>query len=127
MATQADVLQSKAEAVNKDRIQRKAEIDPEDLSPDEVEILKTIRARQMLRTEDTMNIDNFATDAIEGYAPKIKKGGLTLVEIGQRAAPKLRSEMDISPGVDRSKGKLNLCRDESEAYVGNLAMPIKAH
>ena len=81
------------------RIEKKADVDPEGLSPDELSILKTIRARQMLRSEDAMNIDNFAADAIDGYAPLLKQGALTLVKVGARAAPKLRHEMDIDKTV----------------------------
>jgi hypothetical protein len=52
----------------------------EQLSEDELKVLKSIRARQMLRTEDTINIDNFSADAIDGMVPVLKRGELGLVK-----------------------------------------------
>lgn len=49
------------------------------LTPDELRILNAIRARQMVRSEDTMNIDNFSFDTIDGLAPNMKRGSLGLV------------------------------------------------
>jgi hypothetical protein len=66
------------------------------LTPDELSILNAIRARQMIRSEDTMNIDNFSFDTIDGLAPNMKRGSLGLVPAA--AAPvKLpdRSEEDV--------------------------------
>ena len=40
------------------------------MSPDELRILNTVRARQLIRSEDTLNIENFGTDTINGMAPK---------------------------------------------------------
>lgn len=60
----------------------KSQINPEGLSPQETQILKSIRARQMLRTEDVINIDSFGTDAIDGFAPRIVKGDLGLLKAG---------------------------------------------
>lgn len=64
------------------RIQDKAIVDPEGLSEEELKILKTIRARQMLRWEDTISIDNFSSDNINGYTPFLKTGKLTLLNTG---------------------------------------------
>ncbi|PON24531.1 hypothetical protein TGAM01_v206461 [Trichoderma gamsii] len=50
-----------------------------DLSPQQRTVVDHIRARQMMRTEDTMNINSFGTDAINGFIPNLKKGGLGLV------------------------------------------------
>ena len=65
---------------NEKRIQQKSMVDPEGLSEDEMRILKTIRARQMMRTEDTMSIDNFSSDNINGFKPFLKTGYLALVK-----------------------------------------------
>lgn len=53
------------------------------LSGDELRILHSIRARQMLRTEDTLNLDNFGKDAIDGMVPRLKQGSLTLVKVDE--------------------------------------------
>ena len=73
-------IASHDDKANEKRIQEKERVDPEGLSEDELRILKTIRARQMLRSEDTMSIDNFSQDNINGWAPLLKRGSLTLVK-----------------------------------------------
>ena len=74
----ATLAGSKTEA----EIEKKAMEDPEGLSPDELRILNTIRASQILRREDTMNMDNFKADAINGWSPVVKRGGLGLRKAG---------------------------------------------
>ena len=104
-------------------IQEKTDVEPEGLSPDELSILKTIRARQMLRTEDVMHIDNFATDSIDGYAPVVKRGALTLAYVGARAAPKYRSEMEILHGNAQDAKHM----DGSEMLDSDHSVPITAY
>ena len=67
------------------KVEEKAVVNPEGLSPDELRILKTIRARQMLRREDTLSIDSFRNDAIHGWLPIIKSGSLGLRKAGEAA------------------------------------------
>ena len=67
-----------SEAKKESDLEAKAQVDPDGLSPQEMKVLKTIRARQMLRTEDVINIDSFGTDTIDGFAPRIKRGELGL-------------------------------------------------
>jgi hypothetical protein len=50
------------------------------LTEEEQRVLKSIRARQMLRKEDILHIDNFSADAIDGLAPNLKRGSLGLVK-----------------------------------------------
>ena len=85
-----------------EKVQKKAEVDPEGLSPDELHILKTVRARQMLRTEDSMNIDNFSNDAINGYTPLISRGNLSLVKVSASSGPKPSPGL---PGLFRGAGQ----------------------
>ena len=77
------------------KVEQKAIVDPEGLSPDEMKILKSIRARQMLRAEDTMSIDSFSSDAIDGWAPRVKRGSLGLSKAGARFIPKAPT-MDLT-------------------------------
>lgn len=49
------------------------------LSPDELRILNTMRARQMIRQEDIVNLENFNSDPINGMVPNMKRGDLGLV------------------------------------------------
>ncbi|KAI4267627.1 MAG: hypothetical protein L6R38_008169 [Xanthoria sp. 2 TBL-2021] len=50
------------------------------LTEDETRILNTIRSRQMLRSEDTINIENLAADVIDGRRINLERGSLGLVE-----------------------------------------------
>ncbi|KAK4112268.1 FAD/NAD(P)-binding domain-containing protein [Canariomyces notabilis] len=49
-----------------------------DLSPEQERAVKHIRARKMMRTEDTINMNSFGTDAIAGYVPIVVRGALGL-------------------------------------------------
>ena len=55
----------------------------EKLTEDELKILNHIRAKQMLRFEDTINLDHFGSVAIDGLTPNLKRGNLTLVAQGK--------------------------------------------
>ncbi|KAL8676492.1 MAG: hypothetical protein Q9186_006987 [Xanthomendoza sp. 1 TL-2023] len=50
------------------------------LTEDETSILNTIRGRQMLRSEDTMDIENLAADVIDGRRINLERGALGLVK-----------------------------------------------
>ncbi|KAK5991522.1 Flavin-dependent halogenase ascD [Cladobotryum mycophilum] len=49
-----------------------------DLSPEQRHAVNHIRARQMMRTEDTMHLENFTTDVIDGLVPHLERGALGL-------------------------------------------------
>lgn len=49
------------------------------LTPEEQSILKTLKGRRMVRPEDSLNIDNFTVDSIDGFAPRLEHGKLGLV------------------------------------------------
>ncbi|OBR09776.1 RadH flavin-dependent halogenase [Colletotrichum higginsianum IMI 349063] len=49
-----------------------------DLSVEEQNAVNHIRARKMMRTEDTFNINTFGTDSIVGYVPNLVRGSLGL-------------------------------------------------
>lgn len=36
--------------------------------------------RKLLRTEDTLNMDSFSTDVINGFVPNLKQGNLGLIK-----------------------------------------------
>jgi hypothetical protein len=63
--------------------------DLEKFTEDELKILNHIRARQMLRMEDSVNIDNFGRDSIDGLVPNLKQGALTLLPEGDVVRDKL--------------------------------------
>ena len=85
------------------------------LSADELRILATIRAREMMRIEDSMNIDSFSADAIDGMAPNLKRGSLGLVKgTGAHAA---RSDVDLF-GTDVM---------DAEEEVKEKQIPISAY
>ena len=49
-----------------------------DLSPEQLKAVKHIQARRAMRTSDTMNIESFGTDAINGFVPNLVRGSLGL-------------------------------------------------
>lgn len=52
------------------------------LSEDETRILNTIRARQMIKPGDSVNIDNLVADVIDGRRINLQRGALGLVKPG---------------------------------------------
>ena len=104
-------------AQTEENVSEKAKVDPEGLSPEELRILKTIRARQMLRTEDSMNLDNFGTDAIDGFAPLIARGNLGLVQVSATSTSRL-------PSVDTGLFKGAKMEDKP---LAEQQAPIAAH
>lgn len=48
------------------------------LTPEEQSILKTLKGRRMVRPEDSLNIENFTLDSIDGLAPRLETGNLGL-------------------------------------------------
>ncbi|MCJ1285679.1 hypothetical protein MMC26_005020 [Xylographa opegraphella] len=68
-----------------------AKSDLEKLSEDEMKILNHIRAKQMLRMEDSFNLNHFGSDAIDGLAPNLKTGSLGLVPKSMDAVSKLEA------------------------------------
>ena len=73
------------------------------LSPDELQILNTMRARQMVRQEDIVNIENFSSDAIDGMVPNLKTGSLTLVraKVDGEVKRKKDNVLDMMKGEDQ--------------------------
>lgn len=83
---QRQAVLDKLESV-KDDPTTETQQDLEKLTDDELAILCTIRARQMMRSEDAMNIDTFSNDAIDGLLPRLVTGKLGLDrEKGQELA-----------------------------------------
>ncbi|KAF6235574.1 hypothetical protein HO173_006257 [Letharia columbiana] len=85
LANNAEAPAALSTAKTEAQVEEKAIVDPEGLSPDELRILKTIRARQMLRQEDTLSIDSFTSDAINGWLPLVHRGSLVLRKAGAKA------------------------------------------
>ncbi|KAK3681626.1 hypothetical protein B0T22DRAFT_502187 [Podospora appendiculata] len=91
--------------------------DLEQLSADELAILRTIRARQMLRTDDSMNIDSFASDVIDGFVPRLIRGQLGVSKVQSRAAVPLSSESLFESG-------LNAMQAEDGMKAGEVAVQV---
>ncbi|KAK8037121.1 radH flavin-dependent halogenase [Apiospora marii] len=77
------------------------------LTPEEQAILHTLKGRRMVRSEDSINIDNFTLDSIDGLAPRLERGklGLTAAKKAnvQLTAPDILSYMN---GEARTANKL---------------------
>ena len=48
------------------------------LTPEEQQILVTLKGRRMVRPEDSLNIENFLLDSIDGLGPRMERGNLGL-------------------------------------------------
>lgn len=96
LASNVEAPASVPTTVTEAKIQEKVIADPEGLSPDEVRILNTIRARQMLRREDTLNIDSFSNDSIDGWIPVVKRGSLGLQKAGIKTIPESPATDNLS-------------------------------
>ena len=84
-ATQRDAVLKKVEDL---RLAGQAETQKElaaYLTPDELHILNTVRAREMVRSEDTVNIDTFTSDSIDGRVLNMVHGSLGLVAAPEAA------------------------------------------
>ncbi|KAF2420220.1 FAD/NAD(P)-binding domain-containing protein [Tothia fuscella] len=65
------------------------------MNDNERRIMDTIRGRRMLRSEDTMNIDNFAVDVVDGLQPNMVRGALGLVTPVESAPSPKQAEKDV--------------------------------
>lgn len=65
------------------------------LSPEEMRILNTVRAREMLRSEDTVNIDTFTSDTIDGRAVNMVHGSLGLISAQEAAEKVAKKSVDV--------------------------------
>lgn len=93
---------------------------------DEMHILNTIRGRQMLRSEDTMNIENLAADVIDGKRINLERGALGLSEASGKGEKKGESVdvMALIIGEEKPKG----LEMERPAVVSVEALPqLAAH
>ncbi|KAI1779470.1 hypothetical protein F4818DRAFT_141579 [Hypoxylon cercidicola] len=65
------------------------------LTPEEQSILKTLKGRRMVRPEDSLNIDNFTLDSIDGLAPRLERGQLGLA-VAKKAPLKFTAHDSLS-------------------------------
>ncbi|KJK64105.1 O-methyltransferase [Aspergillus parasiticus SU-1] len=95
------------------------------LTPEEQTILKTLKGRRMVRPEDSLNIDNFTLDSIDGLAPRLEKGNLGLspakkAEVKYTTHDALsflngeaRAAKTLSNGHSQSNGN-HMCKDHDQ-------------
>lgn len=65
------------------------------LTPDEMHVLNTVRAREMVRSEDTVNIDTFTSDTIDGRALNMVHGSLGLISAQESAKKGVKKSGDL--------------------------------
>lgn len=87
------------------------------LTPEEQSILKTLQGRRMVRPEDSLNIDNFTLDSIDGLAPRLERGRLGLTA-AKRASVKYTAHDSLSflNGEARAANKLELSQSGNAAF-----------
>lgn len=78
-----------------------------DLSPEQLRAVKHIRARQMMRTEDTMNMNSFGTDAIGGLVPNLARGNLGLHVQEPFSAASLVESVKKEAETEEAKDQIN--------------------
>ncbi|KAI4141556.1 MAG: hypothetical protein LQ341_003495 [Variospora aurantia] len=75
------------------------------LTEEETQILNTIRARQMIRAEDTMDIENLAADVLDGRRINLVRGALGLVKpTGPQVKRDVPDIMALFHGEEKAKG-----------------------
>ena len=79
----------------------------EKLTPEERQILTTLKGRRMVRPEDSLSIENFTLDSIDGLAPRLERGELGL-KPAKKAEIKLTGydALSFMNGEARASGKL---------------------
>ncbi|KAL2261621.1 hypothetical protein VTK26DRAFT_3740 [Humicola hyalothermophila] len=94
------------------------------LTPEQLNTLKTIRARQMLRSEEWIGIDHIGNDVIDGLSPNLVTGQLGLVEPSKayRPAPKdaTYDAMALMSGEEVS----NASQDRSDLPAMSVSMGL---
>ncbi|KAK7994017.1 hypothetical protein PG989_007398 [Apiospora arundinis] len=74
----SDELRAKAVETLNSSGDNGASVDKSNLTQDQIDALDHVRARKMMRTEDTVNIDSFGTDAFGNLVPRLARGSLGL-------------------------------------------------
>ena len=99
------------------------------LTPEEQVILKTLKGRRMVRPEDSLNIDNFLLDSIDGLGPRLERGNLGL-QAAKKAEVKFTSHDALSylNGEARKAGKTYLNGDiKTNGVNGHINGHPKGH
>lgn len=75
--------------VNRVRVEggKETKEDLEMLNEDELRVLRTIRARQILSAQEAVNMDGFSQGVIDGLAPQLVRGSLGLRRVDATALP----------------------------------------
>ena len=114
-------LDQNNEAGNADKPKKTVQIEA-NLTEDETRILNTIRAREMLRSEDVINIENLTADIIDGRRIHLKHGSLGLVNATEIEPKKeAKDVMALLIGEEKLQtgerpAELNAQRAEISAY-----------
>lgn len=85
-------LEQDDSAGNANKPRKTIEMLEANLTEDEMRILNIIHARQMLRSEDTMNIENLAADIIDSRRINLEHGSLGLAKA--TGAEKKKEQID---------------------------------
>lgn len=93
------------------------------LTPEEQSILKTLQGRRMVRPEDSLNIDNFTLDSIDGLAPRLERGRLGLTA-AKRASVKYTAHDSLSflNGEARAADRLEASQNGKAAPRGGSSI-----
>lgn len=83
------------------------------LTPDQLHILQTIRARQMLRPEDMFTVETIGSDVIDGLSVNMVTGQLGLVHPGKafKVAPSNKDILALLNGEELSESSIGFKTD----------------
>ena len=77
------------------------------LTPEEMQVLTTVRAREMVRREEIINLDTFNVDIIDGLAPNTVRGSLGLVPPESKPETKGPKRSDLLSLMMREKERFD--------------------
>ena len=98
------------------------------LTPEEQTILTTLKGRRMVRPEDSLNIDNFLLDSIDGLGPRLERGNLGL-QAAKKAEVKFTTHDSLSylNGEARKAGKTHPSGDAQTNGVNGHSNGLNGH
>ena len=77
------------------------------LNPEEMKVYTSVRAREMVRREEILNIDTFNTDVIDGLTANVTRGSLGLVAPSAKPGLKEAKRTDLLSLMMREKERFD--------------------
>lgn len=98
------------------------------LTPEEQSVLKTLKAHRMVRPKDSLNINNFTLDSIDGLAPRLERGqllGLPGLAAAKKARLNFKSHESLSYPNGEARTAKNVWQNGHTKPNGTHSRPIR--